>query len=379
MRYTFPMITDIPHLPSLLGVLAFAVLFVSLMRLGGRIDRVERLDERLDESEERLRSELSLTRQESAAQVQRITDALLARLDSHAGRSDARLGEIRTAVGQTLHETLGKRLDSSFGQVAQRLEGLQRGLQEVNHLSTSVGDLKKILGGVKTRGGWGEVQLSMLLEDMMAASQYEANVAVREGSRERVEFALLLPGDDDGPLRLAIDAKFPVEDFTRLVDARDAGDSDALMDAKRALAKAIKEQGKSISEKYINPPVTVDFAVMYLPSEGLYAEVLSLPGVFEQIQRDLRVIIAGPVTLTALLSSLQVGFKTLAVRESAGEVARLLHEIRGEWEKYTGAVEDVRKKVDETYGKIEALETRTRVMGKKLRDVEKLSSGEEDV
>lgn len=337
--------------------------------------RLTALGERLsadDRMEERVARQIAESKKETADTVQRFQESILQRLDTHAGRSDQRLELIRTTVDTKLHETLGKRLDSAYGQVSARLESLQKSLQEVHHLSVNVGDLKKVLTNVKSRGIWGEAQLARLLGDMLAPSQYEANAAVIDGSRERVEFAVKLPGVEEGrPVLLPIDAKFPMEDYRRLIDAREAGESDAVVAAVKGLERAIREQAKQIASKYIVPPATTDFAVMYLPAEGLYAEVLSIPGLFEQLQRDHRVTVAGPVTLSAFLSSLHLGFKTLAVQESAVDVLRLLGEVKNEMERYEAAIGDVKKKLNEGLNKVESVEQRARVMARKLRDVEK--------
>ena len=234
--------------------------------------------------------------------------------------NERQLGEMRRTVDQRLSESLDKKLDSSFAQVSQRLESVYKGLGEMHTLASGVGDLKKVLTNVKTRGIWGEMQLGSLIRQVLAPGQYEENVAVVPGSADRVEFAVCLPDQSGGMVYLPVDSKFPQEDYVRLVDASQAGDAAAADAARKALEKRLKDEAKKISSKYVSPPSTTDFAIMFLPIEGLYAEALQTPDLVDSLQRDFRIIIAGPGTFAAMLNALQMGFRTLAIEKRSGEV-----------------------------------------------------------
>lgn len=284
-----------------------------------------------------------------------------------------RLEQMRATVDEKLHDTLEKRLGESFKLVSERLELVQRGLGEMQSLANGVGDLKKVLTNVKTRGTFGEIQLASLLEQILAPGQYESNVETRSGSGQRVEFALKLPGRDgtpEGMVWLPLDAKFPQEDYLRLVEAQEAADAVAAAEARKQLDRSVREMAKSIRDKYLDPPKTTDFGVMFLPTEGLYAEVLRLPGLFEALQRDFKVMIAGPTTLAALLNSLQMGFRTLAIEKRSAEVWNLLGSVRTEFSKFGVILEKTRKKLVEAGNHIDQAATRTRVIERKLRDVQ---------
>lgn len=285
-----------------------------------------------------------------------------------------KLDEIRHTVDEKLQGALEKRLTESFKLVSERLELVHKGLGEMQTLASGVGDLKKVLTNVKTRGTWGEVQLGNLLEQMLAAGQYAQNVAVAPDATERVEYAIRLPGrrDDDAPVWLPIDAKFPLEDYQRLVEAAERGDLEALQDATKQLDQRIRLEARRIRDKYVAPPHTTDFALLFLPTEGLYAEVLRRPGLTDALQREYRVTVAGPTTLTALLNSLQLGFRTLAIEKHSSHVWKLLETVKAEFHKYGEAVEKVAKKLNEASNVIEKVQTRTRVIERKLRDVKQL-------
>jgi DNA recombination protein RmuC len=317
------------------------------------------------------------------AQVARLTESNEARLDAVRRTVDERLREIQAANARELQEmrvtvdeklqgTLTQRLGESFAMVTERLEQVHKGLGEMQTLANGVGDLKKVLSNVKARGGWGEVQLETLLEQMLSPEQYERNVVMKELSREAVEFAVKFPGKGDVPLLLPLDAKFPVEDYQQLLDAHDRGDAETVDAAGRRLDTAVRNAAKTIREKYINPPVTTDFAIMFLPTEGLYAEVLRRPGLAEQIQRECGVLIAGPTTLTAILSSLQMGFRTLAIEKRSSEVWRLLEAVKTELTKFGGVIDKVNRNLETARNQMDALATRTRVVSRKLRDVGEL-------
>lgn len=290
-----------------------------------------------------------------------------------------KLEEMRRTVDEKLHATLEQRLGESFKLVSDRLEQVHRGLGEMQTLAAGVGDLKRVLTNVKTRGTWGEVQLSALLEQLLTADQFAANVATRPGSGERVDFAIRLPGKDDGAVVwLPIDAKYPIEDYQRLLDAQERADPAAVEEASRAIETRLKNEAKSIHEKYVSPPHTTDFAMLYLPLEGLYAEALRRPGLAETLQRDHRVSIAGPTTLAALLNSLQMGFRTLAIEQRSAEVWAVLGAVKTEFGKFGEALAHTRKKLDEASNSIAKAETRTRQLSRKLKEVEALPVAESE-
>jgi DNA recombination protein RmuC len=283
---------------------------------------------------------------------------------------------MRVTVEEKLEGTLERRLGDSFKMVGERLELVQRGLGEMQALANGVGDLKKVLTNVKTRGTWGEVQLSMLLEQVLTPDQYVANAKLGSAS-EVVEFAIKLPGrsDDDQPVFLPIDSKFPQESYQRLVEAAEAGQADLAASARKELELAVRNSARDIREKYLHPPKTTDFGVMFLPTEGLYAEVLRIPGMLERIQNEQRVIISGPTTLAALLNSLQMGFRTMAIQKRSGEVWKILGAVKAEFGKFGDILDSVHKKLGEASGKIEDATRKTRTIQTKLRSVEELPAG----
>ena len=286
------------------------------------------------------------------------------------------LEQIRATVDEKLQENLDRRFNDSFKTVSDRLEQVHRGLGEMQTLAAGVGDLKKVLSNVRTRGTWGEVQLGALLEQVLAPEQFERNVATR-GTNERVEFAIKLPGHaGDGltPVWLPIDAKFPADAYQRLVEALETGAPDAIESASRSLETAIKLNAKSIREKYVEPPATTDFAIMFLPTEGLYSEVLRRPGLAEWLQAEQRVVVAGPMTLAALLNSLQMGFRTLAIQQRSGEVWKVLGEAKTEFARYGQALDKVKKKIEEAAVAIDEAQVRTRAVNRRLRDVEEIGT-----
>ncbi|PFH26701.1 MULTISPECIES: DNA recombination protein RmuC [Burkholderia] len=289
----------------------------------------------------------------------------------------AKLEEMRRTVDEKLHATLEQRLGESFKLVSDRLEQVHRGLGEMQTLAAGVGDLKKVLTNVKTRGTWGEVQLEALLEQMLTPDQYAKNVATVPKSSERVEFAIRLPGREAGtrdapPVWLPIDAKFPREDYERLIDAQERADSAAVEEAARALETRVRMEARTIAEKYVAPPHTTDFALLFLPTEGLYAEILRRPGLTDLLQRDYRVTVAGPTTLTALLNSLQMGFRTLAIEQRSSEVWQVLGAVKTEFGKFGDVLARTKAQLETVTRSIEAAEQRTRVMNRKLKQVEAL-------
>lgn len=299
------------------------------------------------------------------------------RLQALQADNAGKLEEMRRTVDEKLHATLEQRLGESFKQVSERLEQVHRGLGEMQNLAAGVGDLKRVLTNVKTRGAWGEVQLASLLEQLLTAEQYGCNVATRPGSNERVEFALRLPGKlDEQPVWLPIDAKFPLEDYQRLLEAQERGEPLPAEEAARALENRLKAEARSIREKYVAPPHTTDFAILYLPIEGLYAEALRRPGLADTLQREWRINLAGPTTLAALLNSLQMGFRTLAIEQRSAEVWALLGAVKTEFGKFGEALAHTRRKLDEASSSIGKAETRTRVLSRRLKAVEALPGSE---
>jgi DNA recombination protein RmuC len=322
------------------------------------------------------------TLQDSLARVQELQrisaketrDTLEQRLERLQSDNSAKLEQMRQTVDEKLHATLEQRLSESFRQVSERLEQVHKGLGEMQSLAAGVGDLKKVLSGVKTRGVLGEVQLGALLEQVLTPEQYERNVATRPGSRERVEFAIRMPGQgrEGEPLWLPVDAKFPLEDFQRLQAAQDLADPAAVEEAAKALETRVRLEARSIVEKYVEVPYTTEFAVLYMPFEGLYAEVLRRPGLFEQLQRDFRVTLCGPTTLSALLNSLQMGFRTLAIQKRSSEVWQVLGGVKAEFGKFGEVLANTKRQLQTVANSIELAETRTRQIERKLKEVEAL-------
>lgn len=286
-----------------------------------------------------------------------------------------KLEQMRTVVDEKLQSTLEKRLGESFKQVSERLEQVYRGLGEMRSLATGVGDLKKVLTNVKTRGTWGEIRLSHILEQILTPDQYEVNVATKKASSERVEYAIKLPGQGsrkDKIVWLPIDSKFPQEDYQRLLDAQEAADKVQAEKSVKNLENRVKAEAKAIREKYIDPPNTTDFGIMFLPVEGLYAEILRRPGLCDSLQRDYRIVVTGPTTLAALLNSLQMGFRTLAIEKRSSEVWELLGAVKTQFSKFGEVLAKTKKKLQEASNTIDKAEVRTRVISRKLSKVQEL-------
>ncbi len=350
------------------------------------VEKLELLDKAQERAERMLREEMSLGRDESAKAAKTQREELSASLESVRGIVDLRLKQIqednskqidkmRATVDEKLQGTLEKRLGESFKLVSDRLEQVHQGLGAMRQLASDVGGLQKVLANVKTRGGWGEVQLGALLEQVLTSEQFARNVKTREDTGEMVDFAVRLPGDENGsPVWLPIDAKFPTEDYQRLLAAQDQGNVPAIEEAMKGLETQLKKSAKDICQKYINPPRTTDFALMFLPTEGLYAEAIRRVGLAEQVQRDCRVIFAGPTTLAALLNSLQMGFRTLAIQKRSSEVWNLLAGVKTEFGKFGEALSLVKDKLDQAASHVDNVAVRSRAISKKLRDVEELPS-----
>jgi DNA recombination protein RmuC len=287
---------------------------------------------------------------------------------------------MRATVDEKLHETLEKRLGESFKHVADRLEQVHKGLGEMQTLAADVGGLKQVLSNVKTLGLAGEMQLAALLEQALAPEQYARNVATRPKSRDTVEFAIRLPGrEGQTQVWLPIDSKFPTTDFQQLLQAQEKGDAEGAQAAAKALEARIKAEARSIRDKYVEPPATTDFAILFVPTEGLYAEILRRPGLFQQLQHDFRVTICGPVNLIAFLNSLQMGFRTLAIEKRSSEVWSVLGAVKTEFENFGRVLATTKRQLETVTSSIESAETRTRQMARKLKDVEALPEPESQI
>lgn len=297
-------------------------------------------------------------------------------------KNEKKLEEMRLTVDEKLHETLEKRLGESFKIVSDRLEAVREGLGEMRNLAVGVGDLKKVLTNVKTRGTWGEIQLENLIDQILTPDQYAKNISTKHGSSDRVEFAIKMPGrseNKDGTCWLPIDAKFPMEDFQKLMAAQDLADPVLIEEAAKALESRIKGEAKSIFEKYLDPPNTTDVALLFLPVEGLFAEVLRRPGLFEKLQNDFKIIVTGPTTLTAILNSLQMGFRTLAIEKRTSEVWSLLGVVKAEFGKFGDVLDKTQEKLRQASDTIDSAKTRTRAIERKLKDVQELPSNENNL
>jgi len=341
-------------------------------------ERLETLTRALTETASQQRREQgeNLHRQAEALQSQldHLRQTVSSELEKVRQENAAKLDDMRKTVDEKLHETLEKRLGESFAVVSRRLEDVAKGLGEMQQLANGVGDLKNVLTNVKVRGTWGEFQLGTILAETLSPDQYATNVKTNPKSQELVEFAVRLPGrqDDATPVWLPIDAKFPKEDYERLQAAADRADKEGVEAALKGLERRIKDSAKDIRDKYLAPPYTTDFAILFLPTEGLYAEVLRRPGLVDEVQRSFRVSIAGPTTLTALLNSLQMGFRTLAIEKRSSEVWRVLGAVKSEFLKFGGVFEKVLKRIEDADRILKTAELRTRAMNRKLRTVEAL-------
>jgi DNA recombination protein RmuC len=379
-----------PLLSAVVGLIVggFVVAVVALLaRRGTAVSDVEaELVRRLEMIDRGLRDEFSRNREEAGAAAKNQREELTKSLEGVRSIVDLRLKQLqednskqidkmRATVDEKLQGTLEKRLGESFKLVSDRLEQVHQGLGAMRQLASDVGGLQRVLTNVKTRGGWSEWQLGVLLEEMLTPEQFAKNMKTRDDTDERVEFAIRLPGDENGaPVWLPIDAKFPMEHYERLTAAQESGNSTAVEAAMKILETQLKRCAKDICEKYINPPKTTDFALLFLPSEGLYAEAIRRVGLVQNVQRDCRVTFVGPTTLAALLNSLQMGFRTLAIQKRSSEVWNLLSAVKTEFGKFGEALSAVKEKIDQASRKIEDVDVRSRVITRKLRDVEELPS-----
>src|SRR5580765_8023536 len=367
------------------GAVVAAVVFFLARRGSGSHLQTEFV-RRLETIDRGLRDEFSRNREEAGAAAKNQREELTASLENVRGVVDQRLKQLheentgqlekmRATVDEKLQGTLEKRLGESFKLVSERLEQVHQGLGAMRQLASDVGGLQRVLTNVKTRGGWSEWQLGVLLDEMLTPEQFAKNIKMREDTDERVEFAIKLPGDENGaPVWLPIDAKFPMEHYDRLAAAQEKGEPVAVETAIKTLETQLKRCAKDICEKYINPPKTTDFALLFLPSEGLYAEAIRRVGLVQNMQRDCRVTFVGPTTLAALLNSLQMGFRTLAIQKRSSEVWNLLAAVKTEFGKFGDSLSAVKEKIDQASRKMEDVDVRSRAITKKLRDVEELPS-----
>ncbi|HEX8604364.1 MAG TPA: DNA recombination protein RmuC [Pseudoduganella sp.] len=321
-----------------------------------------------------MRRQIEGLTESNARRMAEVRATLETRIRDLQADNGARLEEMRQTVDEKLHATLESRLTESFRQVSDRLERVHQGLGEMQQLALGVGDLKRLLTNVKTRGTWGEVQLEMLLEQVLTVDQYAKNVETVAGTNARVEFALKLPGQKEGgpPVWMPIDAKFPKEQYERLLEAAERADADGVALAGRELERAVRGEAKTIADKYLCPPQTTDFAILFLPTEGLYAEVMRRPGLADELQRVHRISIAGPSTLSALLNSLQMGFRTLALEKRSSEVWQVLGAVKTEFSKFGDVLAATKTTLERAAKNIESAEVRSRQMARKLKSVEAL-------
>jgi DNA recombination protein RmuC len=350
--------------------------------------RLTELRETVDLKLREAKDDARLGREETAASLKRFVDSLgerfteiritvETRLDSIQKDSAEKLEKMRATVDEKLHETLEKRLGESFKQVADRLEQVHKGLGEMQSLAADVGGLKQVLSNVKTLGLAGEMQLAALLEQALAPEQYERNVITRPKSRDPVEFAIRLPGrEGQAQVWLPIDSKFPITDYQMLLQAQEAGDVEGAKAAAKALEARVRLEARTIRDKYVEPPGTTDFAILFVPTEGLYAEILRRPGLFQQLQHEYRVTICGPVNLIAFLNSLQMGFRTLAIEKRSSEVWEVLGAVKTEFENFGRVLANTKRQLETVTNSIDAAETRTRQMARKLKSVEALPEPE---
>ena len=370
---------------GLIGGGLIVAVVVLLTRRGNQGAATE-LAKRLETIDRSLRDEFSRNREEAGASAKNQREELARSLEGVRSIVDVRLRQLqddnaqqidkmRATVDEKLQGTLEKRLGESFKLVSERLEQVHQGLGAMRQLASDVGGLQRVLTNVKTRGGWSEWQLGVLLDEMLTPEQFAKNIKMRDDTDERVEFAIKLPGDENGaPVWLPIDAKFPMEHYDRLAAAQEKGDPAAVETAIKTLETQLKRCAKDICEKYINPPKTTDFALLFLPSEGLYAEAIRRVGLVQNVQRDCRVTFVGPTTLAALLNSLQMGFRTLAIQKRSSEVWNLLAAVKTEFGKFGESLSAVKEKIDQASRKMEDVDVRSRAITKKLRDVEELPS-----
>ncbi len=373
-----PIPNELIFIASCIGIVVLFLIFSKRKNADQNIVRDELRLGRNENSDSarKLREEVVKTIEEKSRSQRESIDNLHNVIDKHLKHlqesNEKKLEQMRQTVDEKLQSTLEKRLGESFKIVGDQLEAVQRGLGEMQSLATGVGDLKKVLTNVKTRGTWGEYQLGNILEQILTPDQYAKNVKPKESSDEIVEYAVRLPGhDNSSQIWLPIDSKFPQESYIRLKDASEKSDTDAIEKASAELIRTIKKSAKDISDKYIDPPHTTDFAIMFLPTEGLYAEIVRQPGMLDDLQHQ-RIVVAGPTNLSAILSSLSMGFRTLAIENRSSEVRKILSAVKTEFSAFGDVLSKVKTQLDRASGTIDKAGVRTRAMQKKLKDVEEL-------
>ena len=373
-----PIPNELIFIASCIGIVILFLIFSKRKNADQNIVRDELRLGRNENSDSarKLREEVVKTIEEKSRSQQESIDNLHNVIDKHLKHlqesNEKKLEQMRQTVDEKLQSTLEKRLGESFKIVGDQLEAVQRGLGEMQSLATGVGDLKKVLTNVKARGTWGEYQLGNILEQILTPDQYAKNVKPKESSNEIVEYAVRLPGhDNSSQVWLPIDSKFPQESYIRLKDASEKSDTDAVEKASAELIRTIKKSAKDISDKYIDPPHTTDFAIMFLPTEGLYAEIVRQPGMLDDLQHQ-RIVVAGPTNLSAILSSLSMGFRTLAIENRSSEVRKILSAVKTEFSAFGDVLTKVKTQLDRASGTIDKAGVRTRAMQKKLKDVEEL-------
>ena len=382
------------YLLIFLAMVSIFLLAVVMIHTKGRMDLLEK---NLDRMERFFREDMATNREETGRSLRDFNESLLNRVAESTAQNiqkldkidetvdlhlktlqednNRKLEQIRATVDEKLHDTLERRLGESFKLVSERLEMVHKGLGEMQTLASGVGDLKKVLTNIKTRGTFGEIQLHSLLEQILSPDQYQSNVATKRDSATRVEFAIRLPGrgeTENHPVWLPIDAKFPQEDYLRLLEAQEAGNANLVEEVSKKLERIIKDMAKNIRDKYLDPPYTTDFGIMFLPTEGLYAEILRRTGLFELLQREFKVVITGPTTLAALLNSLQMGFRTLVIEKRSSEVWTLLGVVKTEFSTFGAILDRTQKKLQEASHTIEKAATRSRAIEKKLKNIQEI-------
>lgn len=335
-------------------------------------ERLIRLESEVEKLSPRIESEFRENRREISENFGQIQKTVDTRVKSLQDDNSARLEQMRQTVDEKLQASVEKRFNESFRRISSQLTQVYQGLGEMKTLANGVGDLKKVMEGVKTRGIYGEVQLGNIISDSMTKDQYVENFATRKGSAERVEFAIKMPGQHDEVVYLPIDSKFPVENYSRLVAAYDHGDKAEIAGFRKELAKDVKTQAKKISEKYLDPPATTDFGIMFVPTESLYAEILRVPGLFDEVRQKMRVTVCSPSTLPIILSGLTMGFRTVAIEQRSAEVWRTLGAVKAQFSKFGDLLAATKKKLEETANKIGSAEHTSRQIEKKLKHVEAL-------
>ena len=386
------------YLLIFLATVSIVLLAVVMIHTKGRLDLLEK---NLDRMERFFREDTATNREETGRSLRDFNESLLNRVAESTAQNiqkldkidetvdlhlktlqednNRKLEQIRATVDEKLHDTLERRLGESFKLVSERLEMVHKGLGEMQTLASGVGDLKKVLTNIKTRGTFGEIQLHSLLEQILSPDQYQSNVATKRDSATRVEFAIRLPGrgeTENHPVWLPIDAKFPQEDYLRLLEAQEAGNANLVEEVSKKLERIIKDMAKNIRDKYLDPPYTTDFGIMFLPTEGLYAEILRRTGLFELLQREFKVVITGPTTLAALLNSLQMGFRTLVIEKRSSEVWTLLGVVKTEFSTFGAILDRTQKKLQEASHTIEKAATRSRAIEKKLKNIQEIPLGD---